>query len=55
MLFFKVKLIHIGKKKPKNDNYDLYLKTIYNGFLKNIKFSFVNRRKKISRSNKKSF
>ena len=26
------------KRKPKNDNYDLYLKTIYNGFLKNINF-----------------
>ena len=26
------------KRKKNNDNYDLYLKTIYNGFLKNIKF-----------------
>ena len=34
------------KRKPKNDNYDLYLKSIYNGFVKNIMFPLSIEEKK---------
>tara|TARA_B100001778_G_C18603362_1_gene638451 strand:+ start:2953 stop:4923 length:1971 start_codon:yes stop_codon:yes gene_type:complete len=34
------------KRKPKKDNYDQYLKTIYNGFFKNISFPLTQQEKK---------